>query len=203
MAGLGGLGIFAPITVSNGGISVDTSYAAYFGDIRGAGNVVITNGITCDDVGAGGGFTDGTYIGGGSSGASINNNGRIVRTSTIDMKKNLEEMTTEEAKSVLGLVSYTGQYKKDKHDVFEDQRRYPFFVAEQGAKAGAELWVARQHDVTRDKKTGAVKKITRNQQGKPIGFRTGDITIAHNMLIKELFKEVENLKQQVAELKAA
>jgi hypothetical protein len=164
-------------------------------------NIVAQNGITADNAGSGGGFVDGTYVGGGSSGASINNNGRITRTSTIKMKKNIKPMTKTEAHSVLGLESYTFEFKQDKYDRFPDPRRYPGFIAEQAAKEGAELWVARQHDVARHRKTGEAKKITRNKQGKPIAFRTAEITVAHNKLIKELFEELESLKAEVASLK--
>lgn len=156
--------------------------------------------VRADEGGAGAGFIDNTFIGGGSTTASINNNGRVIRTSTIRMKKDLKPMTRAEAHTVLGLESFTGRYRQDKYDDFPDPRRYPFFVAEQAAKAGAELWVAREHDVKRDK-TGKVKKITRNREGRPIGFRTGDVTIAHNVLIKELFEELEALKAEVASLK--
>ena len=201
MAGLGGLTIFAPITVSNGGISADVNYTSYFGNLRSNGNFIATGGVTCDDVGAGGGLTDGTYIGQGTTGANINNNGRVTRVSTETMKKAIKPMTKKEAHSVLGLESFTFEYKKGKYDAIPDPRRYPGFIAEQAAKAGAELFVARQHDVDRDPKTRKIRKVTRNQKGKPVGFRTEAVTVAHNVLIKELFQEVESMREQIAELK--
>jgi hypothetical protein len=168
--------------------------------ITNAGNLTANGGITCDNAGSGGGFTDGTYIGGGSTTASINNNGRIVRTSTKDMKTSIKKMTSDEAQTVLGLESYTFEYKKEKGNP-KDPRRYPGFIGEQGAEVGAELWVARQHKVERDVH-GNVTSITRDEDGKVVGFRTPDVVVAHNVLIKDLFKQVEDLKAEVAALKA-
>jgi len=165
------------------------------------GTITSDASIRCDNNGTGGGFVDGNYVGQTATTASINTNGRIIRTSTLAMKKNLKHMTYEEAHSVLGLISYTGQFRKDKYDDFADPVRYPFFVAEQGAECGAELWVSRQHGIERDPKTGRVTKFIRNPQGTPVAFRTADITVAHNFLIKELFEEVENLKAEIASLK--
>jgi hypothetical protein len=140
--------------------------------------------------------------GGGLTTASINANGRIVRTSTIKMKENIKEMTEKEAMSVLGLKSYTFEFKRDPDfpDLPKDPRRYPGFIAEQAAEAGAELWVGRQHEVVRDK-NGNISRFKRNRNGEIKYFRTSEITVAHNVLIKELFEEIESLKSQIAELK--
>ena len=187
--------VYGPMTIS-GAINM----SGY--NVTNAGNVTANGGITCDNSGAGGGFSDGSYVGAGTTSANINNNGRVVRASTKEIKEAIEPMTMAEAKSVLGLKSYTFRYKKDEHDLVADPRRYPGFIAEQGAEAGAELWVARQHDVERDPETGKAKKIKRNKQGKPVAFRTADITVAHNMLIKELTEKVESLENTVSSLLA-
>lgn len=135
--------------------------------------------------------------GGGVTGANINNAGRVVRTSTINMKEAIEEMTKEEAKSVLGLKSYTFEFKES--DGLKDPRRYPGFIAEQGAEAGAELWVARKHK-PRTNEHGNVVGFERDKKGEIVAFRTGEITVAHNMLISELFDEIGKLKKTVARL---
>ena len=136
----------------------------------------------------GGGIFDETYAGGGSTGATINNNGRIVRTSTMKMKEAVEEMTLTQAKVVLGLKSYTFEYKET--EGIKDPRRYPGFIAEQAAEAGAELWVGRQHKPIFDK-DGNVTGFTRDDQGEITSFRTESISVAHNLLIKELYEKVD------------
>lgn len=136
--------------------------------------------------------------GGGTTGATINNNGRIIRSSTIKMKENVKPMTMEEAKTVLGLESYTFEFKQT-DDGPKDPRRYPGFIAEQAAEAGAELWVARQHNVARNP-DGSIKSIRRNRKGDPVAFRTPDITVAHNVLIKELYAKNEALEAENTEL---
>jgi len=148
------------------------------------------NGIFLEDLNGGGGTT-----------ANINNAGRIVRTSTERMKKNVKPMTMEEASSVMGLESYTFQFRKTDDDLVQDPRRYPGFIAEQGAECGAELWVGRQHKVERDEETGAATDIVRDTEGEIIYFRTADITVAHNVLIKELYTEIESLVEELAELR--
>ncbi|HEY5443860.1 MAG TPA: hypothetical protein VIJ87_05175, partial [Pyrinomonadaceae bacterium] len=99
----------------------------------------------------------------------------------------------------LGLKSYTFQYKPSEGGP-QDPRRYPGFIAEQGAEVGAELWVARQHKIVRDK-DGKVRDIVRDKNGEPVAFRTGDVTVAHNVLIKELFEEIDALKKQLKTIK--
>lgn len=188
-----GGGITLGATTFQGNVNMATN------NVTNAGNLTANNGITCDNVGAGGGFVDGTYVGGGSTTASVNNNGRIIRTSTRDMKEAIKPMTDAEARSVLGLESYTFRYRPDEGKP-RDPRRYPGFIAEQGAEAGAELWVARQHIVNR-KKDGTVRSIKRDRNGKPIAFRTADVTVAHNVLLREVFARLEALEAEVAELR--
>jgi len=138
--------------------------------------------------------------GGGTTGANINNDGRVLRVSTLQMKEAVEEMTEDEARSVLGLKSYTFEFKKEDGG-FKDPRRYPGFIGEQAAEAGAELWVARQHKVELDDEFN-VKKIKRDKNGPVIGFRTEAVTVAHNWLINDLYAKIEELQQQVADLTA-
>lgn len=193
------------LTVSASGVTAQGGFNVTGGgiDVTGSGTITGTfssqASITCDSNGTGGGFVDGNYVGGGTSTASVNNNGRIVRTSTRDMKEAIKPMTAREAHSVLGLESYTFRYKRE-DGMPADPRRYPGFIAEQGAEVGAELWVARQHKVTRRK--GGVRSIKRDRNGKPIAFRTADVTVAHNVLIRELFDRVEALEAEVAALTA-
>lgn len=134
--------------------------------------------------------------GGGSTTATINTNGRIIRTSTIKMKEAVQDMTDEEAYSVLGLKSYTFEYKES--DGQKDPRRYPGFIAEQGAEAGAELWVGRQHKVVEDEDGN--RTITRDENGEIIYFRTAEITVAHNHIIKKQQEEIKEMKEKNATL---
>ena len=135
--------------------------------------------------------------GGGSTTATIGNGGRLTRTSSVTMKEDVEPMTSEEARSVLGLESYTFRFQKDSDQSPHDPRRYPGFIAEQAAEAGAELWVGRQHKVDRDEETGEAT-ITRDKNGEIIYFRTADVTVAHNALIKDLYARIEELEAKLA-----
>lgn len=191
----------AGLTLQSGkslGINVDAAVAT---STVGANSIYALGGIkTSAAMFADTAFQTVSLAGGGLTGGSITNSGNLTRTSTIAMKENEREMTEDEAKSVLGLVSYTFEMKQDDMDVVKDPRRYPGFIAEQGAKAGAELWVARQHKVVKNKH-GKVLDIKRDKKGKPIAFRTGDVTVAHNMLIKDLYKQNEDLRAEIQELK--
>jgi flavin-dependent dehydrogenase len=110
-------------------------------------------------------------------------------------------MTEEEAKSVLRLKSYTFRFKHNPEEgPTPDPRRYPGFIAEQGAEAGAELWVARQHKVVRDE-NGKVIEIIRDRQGDPVGFRTAQVAVAHNYLIKDLYDKIEKLTTELNSLR--
>jgi len=135
--------------------------------------------------------------GGGSTTATIGNGGRLTRTSSVTMKEDVEPMTWEEARSVLGLNSYTFRFRQDSDQSPNDPRRYPGFIAEQAAEAGAELWVGRQHQVERDEETGEAT-FTRDKEGPIIYFRTAEITVAHNELIKDLYARIEELEGKLA-----
>lgn len=191
---------------ANGGISIipqngervsigQCDIGTIWGGISVVGDSVLEGYITAtqrmqSDVG----FFDTSATGSGAVAANFRSDGKLVRSSTIKMKEAIEDMTKEEAHSVLGLKSYTFEYKEA--DGYKDPRRYPGFIAEQAADAGAELWVARQHKVERDK-DGKVKKIIRDKKGEINAFRTSDITVAHNVLIKELFEEIKELRKIV------
>lgn len=189
MGGNLNMGFFNITNVTNLGVSGQLT-----GNTRFGGRVNADGEIHTNFSGSSGGLYDDVWISGGSTTATINTNGRIIRTSTIKMKEAIEDMTVSEARSVLGLKSYTFEFKKD--GPFKDPRRYPGFIAEQGADAGAELWVGRQHKITRDK-DGRVKSVTRDKNGEVIYFRTSDVTVAHNMLIKELYERIEALEKLV------
>jgi len=187
-----------PGTAANGGILTIVGNISLIGTSNFTGQTIRAGNAFFADTGSSG-FQDQNLLGGGTTGASLNNNGRVVRTSTMNMKKNIKSMTVREAHSVLGLKSYTFQYKPSEGGP-QDPRRYPGFIAEQGAEVGAELWVARQHKIVRDK-DGNVRDIVRDKNGEPVAFRTGDVTVAHNVLIKELFEEIDALKKQLKTIK--
>lgn len=170
---------------------------SYAGGTPGSGN---TQSLYCLDLRsqANGVFME-DLAGGGSTGANINNSGRIIRSSTINMKESIEEMTAAEAYSVLGLKSYTYEFKES--DGIKDPRRYPGFIAEQAAEAGAELWVGRQHKPIRDE-DGNLIGFERDKNGPIQSFRTEAITVAHNVLIKDLFAKNEALEAENQSLHA-
>jgi hypothetical protein len=47
---------------------------------------------------------------------------------------------------------------------------------------------------------GRPKKIQRDRQGRVVGFRTADVTVAHNVLIRELYAELEAVRAEVKAL---
>lgn len=132
-----------------------------------------TGGIFMDDLSAG-----------GTTNAQINNNGRIIRaTSSKRYKSYVEPMKFEDAKKALGLEAVTF-FLRSEADMKEKRIRYPGFIAEQAHDAGMNLWVQYNGD------------------GLPDGFRYGELTAAHNMLIKDLYDENAALKAEVESLKA-
>lgn len=116
--------------------------------------------------------------GGGTTGASVNNAGRFVRTtSSARYKDNITPMAIETARGALDLQAVTFSLKDE---IEMDSRPvYPGFIAEQADEVGADLWVFK------------------DSQGRPDGFRYAELTAAHNMLIKELYEEIAALKAQL------
>ena len=114
--------------------------------------------------------------------ATINANGRIVRTSSSERyKKYIHSMTMDEASKALDLrpVSYVWRTSMEMGD-----SRVPGFIAEEADAVGATMWV------------------TYDTEGRPDGFRYGELTAAHNLLIKDLYEKIEQLTAEVAALKA-
>lgn len=117
--------------------------------------------------------------GGGTTGASVNNAGRFVRTtSSARYKDNITPMTLATAQQALGLQAVTFSLK-DEIDM-DNRPVYPGFIAEQADEVGASLWVFK------------------DGEGRPDGFRYAELTAAHNMLIKELYDRIEELETQVS-----
>lgn len=132
--------------------------------------------------GTAGGLFDDTLNGGGLTAASINANGRLVRTtSSIRYKEVVKPMSLSDAKKALELESVTFKLKDEKG--IKNRRTHPGFIAEQAHESGAKLWVNYDKD------------------GRPDGFKYSELTSAHNMLIKELYSEIESLKAEVASLR--
>lgn len=124
------------------------------------------------------GFIDTNYYGGGTTGASVNNNGRFIRTGSSERyKKYVRPLTLTEAQAALALEPVTFQWRAamDMGD-----RRQPGFIAEQAHDAGAGLWVTYQDDDP--------------DGGLPDGFRYPELTAAHNLLIADLVARVEALE---------
>lgn len=132
----------------------------------------VANGLFMDDL-----------TGGGTTGASIGNAGRITRTtSSLRYKDNVENLTLDTAKLALDLNAVTFQLKAEIAEVGADAIRYPGFIAEQADQAGLNLWV------------------NYNTEGQADGFRYAELTAAHNMLIKDLYAEIAALEARVVAL---
>lgn len=118
--------------------------------------------------------------GGGNTGASIGNGGRIVRTSSSKrFKKAIKPLPLSEAKKSLLLEPVSFQWKKE---VDMGDARQAGFIAEQADDVGMGLWV------------------TREKNGRPQGFRYPELTAAHNLLIKDLYAERDAFKAKAEDL---
>lgn len=117
------------------------------------------------------------YVGGGSTTASINNSGAIIRTgSSRDLKQNIELLTLEESRKVLDMDAVSFQWKPEQD---MGDARQAGFIAEQTEEVGAELWV------------------TRDEEGKASGVRYAEVTAAHNVIIKDQQERIEKLERKV------
>ncbi len=131
-------------------------------------------------------FANGIYMddlnGGGHTGADIGNGGRIVRTtSSRRYKYAVRAMKKAEAYAVLAAQAVTFKRKKLRPEDPADSKRYPGFIAEDMADAGAELWV------------------NRDSAGRPDGVRYAEVTAAHHVIIQDLLDRIEVLEARIAE----
>jgi hypothetical protein len=115
-------------------------------------------------------------------GAAWNSSGRIVAaSSSIRYKENVSPMTLEQAKIVLDMQAVTFDWKADQD---RGTDRQPGFIAEQASEAGAELWVVY------------------NSDGQEESVRYPELTAAHNVLMNDLYKRIEELETKLAGLNA-
>lgn len=132
------------------------------------------------DVIASTGLFDTSYVGGGGTAANINNNGRVIRAaSTRELKKNIKPLTLTEAQKVLLMEPQSFKWKKHL-DMGDDTQGG--FLADQAQEVGADLWVTHRED------------------GKPTGIRYGEITAAHNLLIRDLYEKARAVDDLTARL---
>lgn len=157
------------------------STTGWVGEATGPGNTVgfVAKNITAhDDIKTDTGFFDLHYIGGGVTGATINDGGRIIRTGSSRRYKNtIQPMSLDEAERVLRLEPVTFLWNED---LEMGSDRHPGFIAEQAHDADATLWVT--YDIDR----------------RPDGIRYPELTAAHNILIKELYKKNQELEDRIA-----
>lgn len=119
-------------------------------------------------------ITVGDYIGQGTTGASINNAGRVVRTgSSLRYKEAVEPITLADAEQTLMLEPVTFLWRDSE---VMGTGRQPGFIAEQAHDAGVGLWV------------------TYDLAGRPDGFRYAELTTAHHALIRDLYSRIEALE---------
>jgi hypothetical protein len=131
-----------------------------------------------------GGVFDESYSGGGTNAASINNSGRLIRTSSSGRyKHSVEPLSLDEAYSALNLEPVTFVWNEDRE---MGDRRVPGFIAEQADLVGASLWVTYTED----------DEVT----GMPEGFRYAELTAAHNLILKDHEKELVELRELVRQL---
>jgi len=90
-------------------------------------------------------------------------------------------LTLDEAKGALNLRPVSFVWRAS---MGMGEERVPGFIAEEADASGMNMWV------------------TYDSEGRPDGFRYGELTAAHNVLIKDLVAQVEALKAEVATLKA-
>lgn len=129
----------------------------------------------------GSGVYDEGYAGGGGTSCNVNNNGRFIRAgSSKRYKKAIKPLTSKVARLALDLESVSFQWRKN---MDLGDARVGGFLAEQVHDAGMGWWV------TYDKK------------GRPDGVRYGELTAAHNVIIKEHDDDIAALKSENADMK--
>lgn len=142
--------------------------------------------IECDGAihsAAGGVFMDDLAGAPANTGASINTNGRIIRTTSSERyKDDIEPLTLEDARKVLGmqLVAFK---RKDEADN-PDRRTYAGLLAEQAAEVGAELWV------------------DRDAQGRPDGIRYAELTAALIPIVRGQDEQIRDQQDRIERLEA-
>jgi hypothetical protein len=135
-----------------------------------------------------GGLFDDAYTGTTTVTAQVNVNGRFIRpSSSIRYKKNVVPMDFSLAKTVLDIEEVTYEYKDG--DTY-GYGRYPGVIAEQAHEVGAIPWVA---------------YTAPDADGNPVpeAFRYDMVTVAHNMLLKDLYAKIESLETEVASLRTS
>lgn len=128
-----------------------------------------------------GGIWDETFSGGGTTTASIGASGRVIRTpSSRRFKTDIAPITVDVAMGALDLEAVTFKYNSE---LELGTATVPGFIAEQAEEANMNLWV------------------TYDAQGRAAGFRYGELTAAHNVLIKELYAKVDALTAEIQTLR--
>jgi hypothetical protein len=153
------------------------------GTLSVGGNLSVSNQMFCNDLiesNANGLFML-DLAGGGTTGASINNNGRVIRTpSSRRYKSNVKKLRLDDARKVLDLEPVTFTLRDEAKA--ENRRTYPGFIAEQAAEVGADLWV------------------NRDAEGRPDGFRYAELTAALVLLVREQQAAISRLDARVEQL---
>jgi len=110
-----------------------------------------------------------------------------VAPSATRFKQDIEPMQLDEARSALGMNSYRFRYKDDVEAYGDRAPYHPGVLAEQAEEAGLGLWVIRDHE------------------GPAMSFKYAELSVAHNMLIKDhetlirdLYDRIETLESQLA-----
>jgi hypothetical protein len=120
------------------------------------------------------GYTDENFSGGGSTGANINNSGKIVRAASArSAKEDIRPLLLNQAKRVMDLEEYLFRYKEEME--LGDELRAGF-MADQAVQVGLDILVAR------------------DAAGNPVDFKDGSLLAAHNLLLKDLYQRVTALE---------
>jgi hypothetical protein len=124
---------------------------------------------------SGKGFFDQTYLNSAGAQAIINNNGRFTKSGSLRrLKRNIEDMTLEQARTLYELRPTTGQWIEDQD---MGDAVWPFFIAEEVAEtSGGDIWAAY------------------NGQGEVTGVHYAEITVGLVALVRDLEARIQALE---------
>lgn len=117
----------------------------------------------------------------GTTSASIDNGGKLIRTpSSRRYKEDVEPLALDDAVKVLDLEPVTFHLKSEAE--LDGRPTYPGFIAEQAAEVGADLWV--NYDA----------------EGKPDGFRYAEVVAALVPIVRDQRDAIARLEARITDL---
>jgi len=151
-----------------------------------SGNVLS---FVCNQMTTFNGVFDNSYVRGGSNNVAvyITPGGKFgATTSSRRYKQDISALSLDDVKPVLNIESVRYRRKETVEYLGEDVASFePGFIAEQAHKAKADLWV--NYDAI----------------GRPESFKYAEMSVAHNMMIKDLYEQNAKLVERLAALESA